>query len=374
MLNAKQTLLATLCAGTALADVNAGFNVQTAADVAVSHSSHSWEWGTTAQALLELENNELSVFGDDPFPGGKIPQADPGIRALAYVKPHIDRNKPTLTPDGAVGDPASMGVSALLLGKSDGVYNGAADRQADHIWNHAPRYSNGAISHRENVAELWADNMAMSFPFLAYHSVYKNDVKALKDVVHQCSLYRDVLKINQSLSWRHIIGSSARDVGFWSTGNGWAAYGMVRVLHTAQKWSGSRDATRDEQAKLKTWIKEILDGAMLSHRDSNGFLRNYLNDDSWFGEASGTALLAAVAYRMAVNDPDMFPQKYIDWADKSRKSIGPQQEEDGIVAPTVNPLGWKDRNKFYAGSPEGQAFVVNLYTAYRDCVDKNVCH
>lgn len=162
----KYTLLATLAAAsTALADVNAGFNVRTAADVAVSHSSHSWEWGTTAQALLELDNNDLSVFGDNPFPNGKIPNADPNIRALKYVKPHIDRNSQTLTPDGAVGDPASMGVSAILLGKSDGVYNGAADRQADYILNKAPRYRNGAISHRSDVKELWADNMAMSFPF-----------------------------------------------------------------------------------------------------------------------------------------------------------------------------------------------------------------
>ncbi len=175
MLNTKPTTMPTalialtaLCAAgttTTAAAVDAGFNVQTAASVAVSHSSHSWEWGTTAQALLELDNGELSVFGDDPFPGGRIPRADAGIRALAYVKPHIRRDGPTLTEDGAVGDPASMGVSALLLGTSDGVYNGAADRQADYILRKAPRYANGAISHRADVKELWADNMAMSFPF-----------------------------------------------------------------------------------------------------------------------------------------------------------------------------------------------------------------
>lgn len=160
-------LLGALCAaGTALAaDVDAGFNVRTAADVAVSHARHSWEWGTTAQALLELDNPELSVFGDDPFPGGRLPRVNPGVRALAYVKPHIRRDGPTLTEDGAVGDPASMGVSALLLGSSDGVYYGAADRQADYILHKAPRYANGAISHRADIKELWADNMAMSFPF-----------------------------------------------------------------------------------------------------------------------------------------------------------------------------------------------------------------
>lgn len=209
---------------------------------------------------------------------------------------------------------------------------------------------------------------------MAYYAVYKNDRNALKEVVRQCGLYRDILKIDQFLNWRHIIGANSQDEGLWSTGNGWAGYGMVRVLYTIQRWSGAGGSMQAEQNQLKNWIKEILDGAMLSGRDETGFLRNYLNDGSWFGEASGTALLSAVAYRMAVFDPAMFPQKYIDWADKGRKSMGPQQGQDGVVVPTVNPLAWKDRNKFYGGSPEGQAFLVNLYTAYRDCVNKNVCH
>lgn len=208
---------------------------------------------------------------------------------------------------------------------------------------------------------------------MAYYAVYKNDRNAMKEVVRQCGLYRDVLKTSQFLNWRHIIGPQSQDEGLWSTGNGWAAYGMVRVLHTLQKWSGSRTLA-DEQGRLKAWIKEILDGALLSGREDLGLLRNYLNDGSWFGEVSGTALLSAVAYRMAVNDPAMFPQKYVDWADQNRRALGRQQGGDGVVVPAVNPLAWKDRSKYYGGSPEGQAFMVNLYTAYRDCVSKGVCH
>lgn len=207
---------------------------------------------------------------------------------------------------------------------------------------------------------------------MAYYAVHKNDRNLMAEVVRQCGLYRDVLKIDQFLNWRHIIGPQSQDEGLWSTGNGWAGYGMVRVLHTLQKWSGSKDMT-DEAGKLKSWIKEILDGAMLSGRDDKGLFHNYLNDAGWFGEVSGTALLAAIAYRMAVNDPAMFPQKYIDWADRSRHALGGQQGQDGVVVPAVNPYDWHDRNKYYNGSPEGQAFLVNLYTAYRDCKNKGVC-
>lgn len=145
---------------------------------------------------------------------------------------------------------------------------------------------------------------------------------------------------------------------------------MVRVLHTLQKWTASSSLT-SEAGQLKTWIKEILDGGLAAMVD-DGLIRNYMNDDSWFGEISGTALLSAAAYRMAVNDPSMFPQKYIDWADKNRKTLA-QHQGNGIFTPAVNPYSWTDKNKYTSGSPEGQAFMVNLYTGYRACVDSGKC-
>ncbi len=63
---------------------------------------------------------------------------------------------------------------------------------------------------------------------------------------------------------------------------------MVRVLYTLQKWSGSSSMT-SQASQLKGWIKEILDGAMLSGFDG-GLLHNYLNDANWFGEVSGTRI------------------------------------------------------------------------------------
>jgi hypothetical protein len=160
------SLLLALFFSIAIADVvNSGINVFTAAQVMIDLASHSWEWGTGAEALLELYNNELSVFGPDPFPNGQIPKADPSIFALAYAQQFIATNAQVLVANSAVGDPASLGVSCILLGQSDSTYIGAAERQADYLLNIAPRWSNGAISQRPDVAELWADNMAMSFPF-----------------------------------------------------------------------------------------------------------------------------------------------------------------------------------------------------------------
>jgi rhamnogalacturonyl hydrolase YesR len=142
---------------------------------------------------------------------------------------------------------------------------------------------------------------------VAYLAVQNGDTSLMATTVTQCGLQRDVLK-GSDLNWQHIVGPNSPDSGLWSTGNGWASYGMVRVLHTLQKWSGSSSSMTSQASSLKSWIKEILDGAMLSGFDG-GLLHNYLNDAGWFGEISGTALLSAVAYRMAVNDPGMFPQK-----------------------------------------------------------------
>lgn len=148
-------------------EVTAGFNAFQAAQVMVDKAGQSWEWGTAAEALLELYNPELTVYSNNAFPGGKIPKADPNTFALKYARQFINTNvnSQVFVGNSAVGDPASLGVSAILLGQSDQTYIDASHREADYILNDAPRYSNGAISHRPDVAELWADNVAMSFPF-----------------------------------------------------------------------------------------------------------------------------------------------------------------------------------------------------------------
>jgi hypothetical protein len=158
-------LLAILAKSTIAQDVDPGYDVSLGAQVMINTASQSWEWGTAAEALLELYNNELSVFGSNPFPNGKIPNADPGITALAYAKPFISTDSEVFVANAAVGDPASLGVSALLLGQSESVYIGASERQANYILNQAPKFSNGAISQRPDVAEVWADFNHMAPPF-----------------------------------------------------------------------------------------------------------------------------------------------------------------------------------------------------------------
>jgi hypothetical protein len=133
-----------------------GFNISSVANIAQSLPSHSWEFGTASEALLELYNPELSVFGNSPFP---VPTMNISkVRSLMYAQSKIvlGTGANSLSDgDGAVGDPASLGVSAVLLGKSQSQFATAAAQTADYIMNSAPRFWNGAISQRTDVAELW---------------------------------------------------------------------------------------------------------------------------------------------------------------------------------------------------------------------------
>ncbi|KAF2729132.1 Six-hairpin glycosidase [Polyplosphaeria fusca] len=333
---------------------------------AIQVATHSWEYGTVSQAQLEWQNASLSIW-NDPFPKRKVPTLDwRKVPALTYLEPHIRLDNTTLIDgDGAAGDPASLGIAALMIGKSDERYFDAATRQEQHLIHDVPRWENGAISHRETYKELWADFVYMVPPFLAYYAVASGDLGLAKEAAHQVKLYRDVLVTGEG-PWLHIVGPGVPDFAMWSTGNGWAAAGASRVLATLRK-SKFDGETKEEQAQLTSIVKGIIDGAIKFDVDQSGLLRNYLNESSWWGEISGTSILAATAFRMARLEPDSFGKKYTKWATKKMELVDSKIDKStGIVAPAIDPLNWHNETKYVNGSPEGQSFVVLLHAANRD--------
>lgn len=60
-------------------------------------ATHSWEYGTLSEALLEWYNPNESVYSSNAFPGGTIPilQVDQ-VESLSYAKNHIRTNTTTL--------------------------------------------------------------------------------------------------------------------------------------------------------------------------------------------------------------------------------------------------------------------------------------
>ena len=78
--------------------INIGYNVNRVSDLSTSKAKSNWEWGTHAQALLELYDPQISVFSENAFPGGKIPNAR--TAATDYARPKIRTSGNTLTQAG----------------------------------------------------------------------------------------------------------------------------------------------------------------------------------------------------------------------------------------------------------------------------------
>jgi hypothetical protein len=89
-----------------------GYDIPLVEDQARRLSTHSWEYGTAAEALLEFHSPDLSVFGDDPFPRGRIPCVNwTDVPALAYVQPFIRTSDDTLID----GDGMHLHISTIYL-------------------------------------------------------------------------------------------------------------------------------------------------------------------------------------------------------------------------------------------------------------------
>jgi hypothetical protein len=65
-------------------------------------TSHSWEYGALVQAMLELENASIAVFGTDPFPSGRLPVHDvfSDVPSLQYARTVIWTNDSDLLTGG----------------------------------------------------------------------------------------------------------------------------------------------------------------------------------------------------------------------------------------------------------------------------------
>jgi hypothetical protein len=72
-------------------------------------ASHSWEYSTVFEALLEYRNPELTIFGPDPFPNGRVPELSLyHVEALRYVLPFIRTDEVTTTLCDGNGKPLDL--------------------------------------------------------------------------------------------------------------------------------------------------------------------------------------------------------------------------------------------------------------------------
>ncbi|EJD47722.1 Six-hairpin glycosidase [Auricularia subglabra TFB-10046 SS5] len=348
------------------------FNDETIAKVKANLATaakQSWELGTRAQALLELDAPQYSVFNEGSIPPPAKVADDAALADVLAIASNavaeLPRdNTPRPLDSGAGGDPPSMGIAVLLANATGGPnatqYAQAAQNQLDFVLR-LPRSHDGAISHRVEQTQLWADFIYMTPPFLAYYGMVTNNHSLVDLAYQQCNLYRNNLRDKKLNLWRHMALGQHNDEGHWSTGNAWAAAGMLRVLATI-KHSDMAGSFKKQMSNLEHWVSEILDG-MYSRLDASSTLfHNYADQTNTFPEGASSALLAAATYRLALlrNAYHHLPN-----AERVRKELVSRVDSDGWLAPVVNPESFAAEGSH---SPEGQAFIVLMHAAHRDWV------
>ncbi|KAF8688593.1 Glycosyl Hydrolase Family 88, partial [Rhizoctonia solani] len=332
----------------------------------------SWELGTRIQTLLELDTPSFSVFSEDFPPPRNAPNSlDDVIGISRSIVQSKTAGELPLMPDGSAADPASNGVGVLIAnwtGASGGNYAQAAADQLTFLLTITPRAPNGAISHRADEAQLWSDFVYMVPPFLAYYGVLTDNQTLVEESYNQIKLYRDVLADDTGM-WQHIRLGSFEDRGYWSTGNGWAAMGMLRVLVTIRgsQWSRSM---RKHVSDLENWTEEILN-AMWPKLTNQGMFYNYADDSSTFQDAASAALIAASTYRLSLVSGIHTHLPSAERVHAALSNVGPSTNPnarvtpDGWLTPVVNPHSFGEEGQ---ESAEGQAFVLQMHAAWADWV------
>ncbi|KAG9123712.1 hypothetical protein FRC07_014203, partial [Ceratobasidium sp. 392] len=160
-------------------------------------SKGSWELGTAAQSLLELEYPSLSVFSGSAIPPPtRLPKGENATKVLAITDRVVQTRPPgvlSFMPDQSAGDPPSLGVSMLLANftvrspsvTGSNAYDAAIADQLNYILTRAPRAPNNAISHRVDQVQMWSDSVYMVPPFLAYFAALHEDAGVMRAAYDQ---------------------------------------------------------------------------------------------------------------------------------------------------------------------------------------------
>lgn len=295
----------------------------------------------------------------------------PALNIPAQSNPGLPAGSPLLQ-DGAAGDPPSLGIAVTLAGKATNnaavksvSYDDAAQSQVDYLLYHVPRVvtgdAAGAISHRTHSVQLWADNVHMVPPFLAYHGVVQNNQTLVQEAYNQIKTYRAALQDSNTKLWRHMTkGPEADDPRLWATGNAWAAMGILRVHATIQR-SQFADAFSSQNSDLKNWASEILTATKNVPKDNN-LVYNYMDNATSFVDATATALLAAAGLRMSTMN---LTNDYVDLSNGMLAAVGANVNSTGFLNNVTDPYSFAKPGNY---SGEGQSFILMAYAAHNDWV------
>ena len=296
---------------------------------------HSWEQGVAAQAFLELGDADLVVL----------------MAKEAVLRQHEDGRLGVVGANHAVTDPAANGEAVLYAARltGDQALREAAERMLHFLMNDAPRTRDGTLYHLTTRPQVWIDSMYMGPPFLAVAGEPGEAVRQIEGM-------RRLLWLPDKQLYAHQWDDDAQAflrADCWGVGNGWAAAGITRVLHSLP------EGMTEARSRLVGYVREVVDGC-LAHQRADGLFHDVVDDPSTFCETNLAQMLAYTIYRGV--QAGWLDAAYLAHADRMRQAAHAQVDEYGLVqgvcgAPHFDRPGT---------APEGQAFFLLMEAAYRD--------
>jgi len=169
-----------------------------------------------------------------------------------------------------------------------------------------PVASNGGVSHRDDVIELWDDTVYMISLFLLEMYRLTADEKYLTEIVFQLKVHAEKLQDEETGLWYHgwddddistddgccMLGwadnPNRRNNEFWGRGNGWVAMTLANTLHTLPDHIAGRDELREMFVKMMQTLVPLQDPETGHWRQ----LPIHIQDGGNFIESSCTAMFA----------------------------------------------------------------------------------
>lgn len=310
-------------------------NVDNVKQALLSMQRYSWEQGVTAQAFLELGENEFVIQ----------------MAYAAAMRQEPDGRLAVMGSHEASTDPGSNGEALLYASKATGdpYLRQATNKLLDYLLNKAPRSEDGTLYHVMNAPEMWIDALYMYPPFLALSG-------QPQAAIEQIDGYHERLWDSQKKLYSHIWDEGSQSFkrkDFWGVGNGWAAAGITRVIQALPEEMSA------EKGHLIGYVREVLEGCLV-HNRKDGLFYNVIDNSNTFIETNLAQMLAYTIYRGVISG--WLSAHYLEAAGRMRLAANAKVDKYGFIqgvcgAPDFNHPGI---------APEGQAFFLLMEAAYQE--------
>jgi len=244
-------------------------------------------------------------------------------------------NKTMTEANGLHPNAVASGLGMALLARitDEDVYK----QKASDIYTQLlkiPKASNGGISHRDNVIELWDDTVYMIDIFLLEMYKLTGEQKYLDDAIFQILAHAQKLEDKNTGLWYHgwdndsistidpccqlgwADNENRRNNEFWGRGNGWIAMILADVLEVMPP-------NMPERIELQTKFVKMMETLQHLQDPDNGHwyqLPIYPREEGNFIESSCTAMFA-YAITMGIKNGILSPDTYLPIIDNAYKGI-----------------------------------------------------